>query len=117
MSGSARRFAVLGLVGLALLGSEAYGPRFARPRQPAVNINPNRMIARGLNLQHYAFNSRQLTGAYGTPPPFRLGYNPFIKGASTIVTPDGRRRYPYPPYPSPRYPTIVVLNSGPSPYI
>jgi hypothetical protein len=105
---------MLGLLGLALVGSDAYGQRFRMgPRTPAVNINPNPLIAPGLSLAQYAYNFGVLNNAYKAIPPQLLGYNPFIAGAKTIVNPNGPPLYPYyPRYPYPRYPTLVVYRVG-----
>jgi hypothetical protein len=89
MSGSLRWFAVLGLLGLAVLNAPVYGQRIATIRQPAININPNPVLYPGMNLQQAAFNFGTVASAYGSVKPFLYGFNPFIAGAKTIVNPGG----------------------------
>jgi hypothetical protein len=89
MSGSLRWFAVLGLLGLVVLEAPVYGQRVPVGRTPAINVNPNPLIAPGLSLAQYAYNFGVLNNAYKGIPPKLLGFNPFIAGAKTIVNPNG----------------------------
>jgi hypothetical protein len=40
-------------------------------------INPNPVIAPGLTLQQYAYNTAVIGRALSNVPPYALGYNPY----------------------------------------
>jgi hypothetical protein len=63
----------------------------------AARVNPNYMIAPGLNIRQYGYNVSALGAAYSTVPPYLLGYP-----------------YPYPP--SYGFPPAARVQIG-SPYV
>ncbi len=78
-----RRFAliaVLTVLGLGLASSNAFaqrripGPITIRSAQP---INPNYLVAPGLTMRQWAWNTRQYGRAMSSIPPYALGYNPY----------------------------------------
>jgi hypothetical protein len=110
---SLRRFGALGVAGLAVLGAlsgraEAQGlrlpPGFIRPypsipygaMAQAARVNPNFLIAPGMNIRQFGSNIATLGQAYSTVPPYLLGYP-----------------YPYPP--SYGFPPTPAVQYG-SPY-
>jgi len=102
MSVTLRRFAVLALTGLALLGrpffateAQAQIPRPARPPAPVrpnpfvpsvgahsafnlnvASVNPNWYV-NGQNLRQLAANTAVIGNAYASIPPWVYGYNPY----------------------------------------
>jgi hypothetical protein len=88
MSGSLRRFVVLGVAALVVAGllttaSQAYPPRYAYrggavvlPNSAGL-INPNYQIYPGLSVRQYAYNTAVLGRAYSQVPPWVYGYNPY----------------------------------------
>jgi hypothetical protein len=47
------------------------------PSVAAQSVNPNPLIAPGLTLQQYAYNTKVMGRALATVPPYALGYNPY----------------------------------------
>ena len=89
-----RRFAVVAVIALvAVLGSELVsakaqtgrrlnptGPTVFYPTRP---VNPNWLVAPGVTLRQWAYNTSVLGNAYSTVPPYMFGYNPY---PSPVVT-------------------------------
>jgi hypothetical protein len=75
--------AVVAAVALGLATASparAQAPRFRPiviPSLAAQSINPNPVIAPGLTLQQYAYNTAVMGRALATVPPYALGYNPY----------------------------------------
>jgi hypothetical protein len=90
MTSLTRRFAVVALLavlGLGLLSTTAnaqfrpnrVGPTFVPNRQP---INRNWLVAPGLTIRQWAYNTRKIGQAYSSIPPYLLGYNPYPQVAN-----------------------------------
>jgi hypothetical protein len=95
MKTSLKRFAMVGVLALGLMGvfaslSQAQGQFVNRngymfARNSTSFVNPNYRITPDLSLNQYAYNLRVLGRAYRQVPPYALGYNPYP--APIYVTP------------------------------
>src|SRR5262249_19244466 len=73
-------------------------------------VNPNYLVAPGLTIRQYAYNTRVLGRAYANVPPYVFGYNPYV---STYVYPYNPYLYTYNPYLYPAYSPYAVNVYGP----
>jgi len=100
-----RRYGVLGLAGLAVLGLATPQARAQRIFPNTVNaqstantfrINPNFYLPNGTSLNQAAYNVGVVGRAYSQIPPYLLGYNPYPQAVSY----------------GPSYPTITTAGAG-----
>lgn len=86
-------------------------------------VNPNPIIAPGVRLQQYAFNTAVMGQAYRNIPPYALGFNPYPLAVNygPVFNPYGFRPQFYNPYSPAIYgnavPTGVPYAGGYSPYV
>jgi hypothetical protein len=82
---SIRRFAVLALASVAVVGLLTTASQAANPYQARILtnsmglVNPNYQIYPGLSINQYAYNTALLGRAYANVPPYALGYNPYVR--------------------------------------
>jgi hypothetical protein len=72
-------------------------------------INPNPMIAPGVSLQQFAYNTSVIGKAYRHIPPYLLGYNPYPVAVNygPVYNPQVFRPAVYNPYSPPLYGSVV----------
>jgi hypothetical protein len=104
MKSLTRRFAVVALlavIGLGILSNTANaqsrpyrrnGSTYIPVTQP---INRNWLVAPGLTLRQWAYNTRVIGRAYSNVPPYLLGYNPYTP---TMINYGYPGYYGYNPY-------------------
>lgn len=76
---SSSRLAVLALVGLAFVGSQA-DAQFSATARPTIvpfPINPNQQIAPNVTFRQAAYNTAVLGRGLSQIPPYLYGYNPY----------------------------------------
>jgi hypothetical protein len=93
------------------LGPSVLGPQVSFGQAP-FPLNPNPMIAPGVSLQQYAYNTAVLGRAYRSIPPYMLGYNPYP--LSVNYGPGYNPRFAQPAIYNPYSPSLVgpVIPAG-----
>jgi hypothetical protein len=87
--------------------------------KPATPYNTNPMIAPGVSLLQYAYNTAVLGRAYSQIPPYLLGYNPYPPAAVSYGGGYGPQTFQpatYNPYSTPAYAPAASYGGGYSSY-